>query len=241
MKVILCGYNWAGCKALDILISQGYNVFVFTHENPYHIPSLINLCDKKNIPCSTENISRSIFPFIPDLICSIYYMNIIKKEVIDSCDGKIFNLHPSLLPKYRGCSSLTWSLINGDPYAGFSYHYIDEGCDTGNILLQKKLKIEEWDTQQSLYMRIMFEGMIYFLEVIQMVLDNEKGIPQTGEATYFQRGCPFGGEINPEWDILATERFIRAMNFPPYPPAHFNNQNIYTIDQFINFKENNNG
>ena len=81
MKVILCGYNWAGCKALDILISQGYNVFVFTHENPYHIPSLINLCDKKNIPCSTENISRSIFPFIPDLICSIYYRNIIKKEV----------------------------------------------------------------------------------------------------------------------------------------------------------------
>lgn len=237
MKVILCGYNWTGCKALDILISLGHEVFVFTHDGPYHVPSLINLCQKLGVPYSTENISKSTLPFIPDVICSIYYRYIINKPVIDSCGGKIFNLHPSLLPKYRGCSSLTWALIHGEPYAGFSYHYIDEGCDTGNVLLQKKIKIEDWDTQQSLYMRTMFESMVHFPTALKMVLNEEKGEPQIGNATYFQRGCPLGGEIDPNWDMLATERFIRAMNYPPYPPARFNNESIYTIEQFIKLKK----
>jgi methionyl-tRNA formyltransferase len=237
MKVILCGYNWAGCKALDILVSLEHDIFVFTHDGPYHVPSLIDLCRKVGVSYSIENISRSTLPFIPDVICSIYYRYIIKKPVIDICDGKIFNLHPSLLPKYRGCSSLTWALINGEPETGFSYHYIDEGCDTGNVLLQKKIKIEEWDTQQTLYMRTMFESMVHFSTVLKMVLNGEKGEPQTGEATYFPRECPFGGIIDANWDLLATERFIRAMNYPPYPPARFNDENIYTLEQFINLKK----
>lgn len=241
MKVILCGYNWTGCKALEILNSEGHDVFVFTHEAPYHVPSLLNMCQQLGIPYSTKNISESLLPFPPDIICSIYYRNIIKKSVINSCNGKIFNLHPSLLPKYRGCSSLTWALINGETHAGFSYHYIDEGCDTGNILFQKTISIEPWDTQQSLYMRTMFESMTHFNKALKMVINGENGKPQTGESTYFKRGCPYDGAINSDWDLITIERFIRAMNFPPYPPATFNNENIYTLEQFISLKRKNDG
>ena len=86
----------------------------------------------------------------------------IKQDVIDIVNGKIFNLHPALLPKYRGCSSVTWAMINGEKECGFTYHYIDKGCDTGKIILQKAIKIEDFDTQLTLYNRVMFESMDYF-------------------------------------------------------------------------------
>lgn len=233
MKVILCGYNWCGCKAIDILISQGHEVYVFTHENPYHVPSVINMCNKNGIDYSLNKISNSELPFAPDIICSIYYRHIIDRNVIDSCRGKIFNLHPSLLPKYRGCSSLTWALINNEKVAGFTYHYIDEGCDTGDILIQRSLKIEEWDTQQSLYMRAMFLSMEYFNEVFEMVARGVKGSPQTGLTSYFPRGCPYDGQIDLSWDNEKIERFIRAMNHPPLPPARLGNELIYSIDDYL--------
>ncbi len=233
MKVILCGYHWCGCKALDILISQGHEVFVYTHENPTHIPSLGDLCRNRRIPYSTEDISRSNLPFTPDVVCSIYYRYIIKKHVIDLCRERIFNLHPSLLPKYRGCSSLTWAMINGESETGFSYHYIDEGCDTGLILLQRAITIEDWDTQQSLYMRVMFEGISCFSEVLEMVVSGAKGIPQIGTPSRYSRECPHGGSIDPSWDMVKIERFIRAMNYPPYPPAKSGDMDVRSYDEYL--------
>jgi len=233
MKVVLCGFNWVGCKALDILLRRGVEIFVYTHNNEYHVPSLINMCKKRHVSFSTETISEGNLPFLPDVICSIYYRNMIKTKVIELCKRKIFNLHPSLLPKYRGCSSLTWAMINGDSDAGFTYHYIDEGCDTGNIILQEKIRIEDWDTQESLYMRTMFLGISRFERALDRVTSGHPGYPQSGDGSYYSRGCPHGGEINPDWDYEAKERFIRAMIFPPYPLARFGGENIYSIDDLF--------
>ena len=146
MKIILCGYHWTGCKALELLLEEGHEVYVYTHETENYVADLEGLCVRKNIKYSLEKIQVSNMPFIPDVICSVYYRYRIKKDVIDAVNGKIFNLHPALLPKYRGCSSLTWAMINGEKECGFTYHYIDMGCDTGNTILQKKIKIEDFDT-----------------------------------------------------------------------------------------------
>ncbi len=233
MNVILCGYNWSGCKALDTLVAQGHEVFVFTHKNPSHIPSVIDHCQKLEVPYLLENISKARLPFNPDVICSVYYRYLIKKSVIDSCCGKIFNLHPSLLPRYRGCSSLTWAIINGESETGFSYHYIDEDFDTGSIIFQRPIKIEKWDTQQTLYLRTMFESMKYFQKAFNIVAAGIAGEPQTGESSYYSRGCPHNGEINSSWEIEYIARFIRALNFPPYPPARFAGKLIYTIEEYL--------
>lgn len=235
----MCGYNWSGCKALDTLLSRGHEVFVFTHENPWHVPSVITTCQKLKTPYSTENISKAKLPFTPDVICSIYYRYIIKKHIINCCNGRIFNLHPALLPKYRGCSSLTWAMINGETEAGFTFHYIDEGCDTGPILLQKSIKIEEWDTQQSLYMRLMFDSMGYFQEVFDMVLAGASGISQTGNTTYYPRECPYNGEIDPTWNVEKIERFIRAMNYPPYPVARLGGRDIHSMEEYLQLSSEN--
>lgn len=230
LNVILCGYDWAGCKALELLLRMGHNVFVFTHDSPYHIPNLAEYCSERKIPYSYENISDTKLPFLPDIICSIYYRFIISKNVIDSCSGKIFNLHPSLLPKYRGCSSLTWAIINGEKYAGFTYHYIDKSCDTGDIIIQEKIEIEDFDTQQTLYSRAMFFALQKFIEAFNHVVDGKTGKKQEGEHSYYKRGCPYNGQLDILWSLEQKRRFIRAMIHPPYPVAKIGDSNIYTFD-----------
>jgi methionyl-tRNA formyltransferase len=228
MNIILCGYHWTGCKALQILNKMGHNLFVYTHESSYHIPSLSEYCNELGVSYSTKNISTSELPFEPDVICSIYYRNIIKKRIIDSCGGKIFNLHPSSLPQYKGCSSLTWALINGEEQVGFTYHYINEGCDTGNIILQETLSIEKWDTQETLYTRAMYESMKYFPKALEQVILGVEGKQQADEGSYYSRGCPHDGQIDPNWDLAYKKRFIRAMIYPPYPVAQLEGRKIFS-------------
>ncbi|MDD4869246.1 MAG: formyltransferase family protein [Kiritimatiellae bacterium] len=107
-------------------------------------------------------------PFQPGVIASVYYRYLIDARVIQAVSRKIFNLHPSLFPKYQGCSSLTWVMIEGDDFCGYTYHLIDEGCDTGNVLIQKKIAIYDFDTQLSLYYRVMFEAVADFMNAFDM-------------------------------------------------------------------------
>lgn len=237
MKIILCGYHWTGCKALDLLQGQGHEVFVYTHESPYHVPDLADLCQRRGVPYSLQNVSHADLPFIPDVVCSIYYRYMIGPHVIEACSGKIFNLHPSLLPKYRGCSSITWAMINGESETGFTYHYIDAGCDSGDIIIQGKIAIEEWDDQSTLYQRVMFGAMSYFPEVLDRVVAGQNGVPQQGEATYHKRGCPHNGVIDSGWEPDYIRRFIRAMSNPPYPPATFQGNYVYCYDDYLRIIE----
>ncbi|WP_027216016.1 formyltransferase family protein [Butyrivibrio fibrisolvens] len=232
MKVILCGYHWTGCKALELLLDEGHEVFVYTHKAENCVADLAGLCEKKRIKYSLEKIGINNMPFKPDIICSIYYRFIIDSEVIDYVNGKIFNLHPALLPKYRGCSSLTWAIINGEQKCGYTYHYIDAGCDTGDIILQKEIIIEDFDTQLTLYNRVMFEAMKDFIVVFKHVVANKPGIKQNGESSYYKRGCPFDGIITNEMDDKMKERFIRAMIYPPYPVAQYEGNDIRTFMEY---------
>lgn len=229
MDIILCGYHWTGCRALEILLEAGHRVYVYTHESRNGIADLEGLCRKRGIGYTFEKISIENLPYRPDAICSVYYRYIISQKVIDAVEGKIFNLHPSLLPEYRGCSSLTWALINGEKECGFTYHYIEERCDTGDIIIQKAIKIEDFDTQLTLYHRVMFEAMSYFEEALGKVLRGDPGVRQTGEGSWYRRGCPLDGELTDDMDDELQERFIRAMIYPPYPPAVYRGSQIETI------------
>lgn len=236
-KVILCGYHWTGCKALLELLSREYTVYVYTHKTDNCCPDLEGLCKKMNVPYSLEKISGDNLPFVPDVICSVYYRYIIKPDVIRAADGKIFNLHPALLPAYRGCSSLTWAIINGESQCGYTYHYIDESCDTGRIILQERVDIEPFDTQLSLYNRVMFKSMEKFLDAFDFVDEGEKGVEQKGTASYYKRGCPCDGIIDPSWERDKIERFIRAMIYPPYKAASYKGNIVLSMDDYDKLNE----
>lgn len=236
-NILLCGYHWSGCKALNLLLDQGFNVFVYTHDNPPHVNSLKDYCDARSVPYSLERIRKSNLPFKPDLICSVYYRYLIENNIIAAVDGKIFNLHPSLLPKYRGCSSLTWAIINGETEVGYTYHYINEKFDEGNVILQRKITIEPWDTQLTLYHRVMFDAMDDFDNVVKLVLQGVTGTEQPTEgSSYYKRGCPFDGKIDDTWPLDRIDRFIRAMVYPPMPYATYRGTEVHTLREYLILK-----
>jgi methionyl-tRNA formyltransferase len=102
--------------------------------------------------------------------------------------------------------------------------------------LQKELDVEPFDNQGTLYNRVMFKSMEYFIEVLDLVMGGCVGIDQIGEGSYYKRGCPYDGLINAEWDSLYIKRFIRAMIYPPYSPAKFQQNNVLTFSDYLNLK-----
>ena len=111
-----------------------------------------------------------------DLLISHAFMHILPKEVLSVPKYGSVNIHPSLLPRYRGPSPTYWVLKNEELETGLTAHFIDEGIDTGDIITQKRLPLEKGDTVQSVIekMKPLISGLV--IETIERVLD-DKFIP----------------------------------------------------------------
>lgn len=99
-----------------------------------------------------------------------YCSQFIPMEVIDGATLGSLCYHPSILPRHRGASAISWTLIEGDDVAGFSIFWADDGLDTGPILLQKQVNVEPTDTLDSLFKRFLYpEGIKSMAEAVDMV------------------------------------------------------------------------
>ena len=92
-----------------------------------------------------------------EFICLAGFMKILSKNFIKKFKGKIVNIHPSYLPKYKGLNTSVRSLRNNEKYSGCSVHYVSEKLDSGKIILQKKVKITKNETEISLDRKILKE------------------------------------------------------------------------------------
>ena len=89
------------------------------------------------------------------LICLAGFMEILSKHFINSFEGKILNIHPSLLPKYKGLNTHQRAILNREKYSGCTVHLVNAKLDSGKIILQNKVKISKVDTPKSLAKKIL--------------------------------------------------------------------------------------
>jgi methionyl-tRNA formyltransferase len=233
VNIILCGFGLAAPGVMDYLLEHTDRLAVFTHDDLSYVPGLTRQADAAGVWHTTESINRAALPFEPDMIISIYYRYIIQPHIIEACNGRIFNAHPSLLPRHRGCSSIPWAMIEGDKETGVTFHYIDEGIDTGRIIGQIPTKIKPDDTQATLQARLAGLVVKYFPWAFERVREGDLGCVQIGPASYHPRQCPYDGQINPDWPIGKIERFIRAMIYPPLPPAKWSGYEIRSMNDYL--------
>jgi phosphoribosylglycinamide formyltransferase-1 len=106
-----------------------------------------------------------------DLVCLAGYMRILSPDFVSRWRGRVLNIHPSLLPKYRGTSPQRRALEAGDAVSGCTVHVVDEGTDTGPIVLQRVVPIVSGDTVESLSDRILEAEHALYPEAIERVLD----------------------------------------------------------------------
>lgn len=117
---------------------------LFLTNNAISEPLIEWLRAREAVTVHQDKLTMSdIGTFAPDLIVSYSYRHILKREVLDTMPGRFVNLHISLLPFNRGADPNAWSCLDGTP-KGVTIHEIDEGVDTGPILVQQAVAIDEW-------------------------------------------------------------------------------------------------
>jgi len=139
-----------------------------------HIPSFV--VDFKNF-VSKEEFHRALLEQVrslnPDLIVTAGFMRILSKDFVREFRMKILNIHPSLLPAFPGIHSQRQAIEYGAKVSGCTVHFIDEGVDTGPILLQSIVKIEEGMTEEELSRKILKEEHKILPEAIQLFIQNK--------------------------------------------------------------------
>ena len=122
---------------------------------------------------NNEEIIEEIKKLNPDVICVVAYGKILPKEIIDIPKLGCINVHGSLLPQYRGAAPIQWAVLNGDKKTGVTTMYMDEGMDTGDMILKQEVEIGEEETTGELWERLASIGAKLLVETLKQI---EKGV-----------------------------------------------------------------
>ena len=107
-----------------------------------------------------------------NIICLAGFMKILTANFIKKFKGKIINIHPSLLPKYKGLNTHQRALNNKEKYSGCTVHYVDSKLDSGKIILQKKVKIFKNDTSEKLSKRILKQEHLLYPKALEKIISS---------------------------------------------------------------------
>jgi phosphoribosylglycinamide formyltransferase-1 len=135
---------------------------------------LINLCvPSKGVERAEfdRRLMHELSPFDPALICLAGFMRVLTPEFIASFRGRILNIHPALLPSFPGMHAQRQALERGVRVTGCTVHLVDEGMDTGAILMQRAVDVLDGDTEESLSARILKQEHDVYWRAIEQVLD----------------------------------------------------------------------
>lgn len=147
-----------------------------------------------------------IFSFNPDLVISLSNPLILSKETL-SLQTKFINFHPGILPYYKGSLSTVHSILNNEDFVGGTWHYIDPGIDTGNIIHIVKIRSEKISAF-SLNHKIFSLGISNLEKVLEKVYSNDPGISQEKKGRFYYNKFPDVSDLE-----IETQK--RVLYFPP--------------------------
>jgi len=124
----------------------------------------------------------------PELVCLAGYVRILSPAFIERYRGRILNIHPSLLPKFAGLDPQRRALEAGEIRSGCTVHFVDEGTDTGPVILQREVPVEPGDTIETLSRRILEAEHRAYPEAIARVLETLPRAPESAHGTVHPGG-----------------------------------------------------
>jgi len=229
LNIIFMGTPEFGAIILEELIKAGYKpiLVVTASDKPVGRKQIITpppvkvLAEKYGIPVlqpgKIQNTKYEIQNTKPDLIIVAAYGQILPKEILEIPKNGSLNVHPSLLPKYRGPTPIQTAILNGDKKTGVTIILMDEKIDHGPIINQRALEIEKNETATTLQNKLAEFGASLLLETIQKW---QKGMLKTypqdeTKATYTKILTREDGRINWKKTAQALEKEVRAYTLWP--------------------------
>jgi len=232
-----CSIAFVGCvqegkECLQEILDAGGNVtaiFTFDEEMAAKTSGAVpfdDLAASYNIPLykikntNTPEAVEIIRQVTPDVIFVIGWTRLVSADVLAIPEYGCIGMHASLLPKYRGRAPVNWALINNETVTGNTMILLDDGVDTGDILLQRTIPITLADTCKTLYDKVAQAGREMIREILPYLDRGElPRSPQNhSEATVMPKRTPEDGLINWEKTSLELYNWVRALTHP-YPGA----------------------
>ena len=139
--------------SIDLIISNTIKAKGLRYSNQYKIKKKI--LNFKNNKIAEKKLLNLLKQNKIQFICLAGFMKILSSKFIKQFNGKIINIHPSLLPRYKGLNTHSRAIQNKDKFTGCSVHYVTEKLDSGKIIIQKKIKILKKDTPKSLAEKVL--------------------------------------------------------------------------------------
>lgn len=230
-RILFFGYSEVGYECLSLLLERGDNVVaLITHEdNPHEkiwfkTPAVA--ARERGIPVFTpESVNNDewrekIAALQPDLILSVYYRNMIGTKLLALPRLGAWNMHGSLLPKYRGRAPINWAVLHGEPRIGMTLHRMVKSADAGAIVDQEGVDIGPRDTAEQVFRKVLpCARRVLARQIDALLTGTAKETPQDeSQATYFGGRKPEDGRI--DWTQSSRQIFnlVRAVT-DPYPGA----------------------
>ena len=252
MRVIFMGTPDFAVPSLEALLTKHEVVLVVTQPDKPKgrgkkmVPTPVKACALEHgIPVlQPEKVKEPEFveqlrSYEPDLIAVTAFGQILSEPILEMPKYGCINVHASLLPKYRGAAPIQWAVIDGCEYSGVTTMQMNEGLDTGDILLTEKVKLDPKETGGSLFDRLSDVGAQLLVKTLEEAkagtLKPQKQNEE--EASYVKMIKKSFGELDFSKEADALERLIRGLN--PWPSAftHLNGKMLKIWDADVYTKE----
>ncbi len=230
-RILFFGYSEVGYECLSLLLERGDNVIaLITHaDNPnekiwFQTPALA--AKEKGVPVFTpESVNNDewrtkIAALECDLILSVYYRHMIGTKILAMPRLGAWNIHGSLLPKYRGRAPINWAVLHGEKRIGMTLHRMVKSADAGAIVDQEGVEIGPRDTAEQAFRKVLpCARRVLARQIDALLAGTARETPQDeSQVTYFGGRKPEDGRIN--WTQTSKQIFnlVRAVT-DPYPGA----------------------
>lgn len=229
--IVVFAYSEVGHACLKALIDRGENILaLFTHEDlpdeRQWFRSCAALAKAHGIPVYTvepregDTVERIVSDLAPDLIFSFYYRKMIPERILRHARLGAYNMHGSLLPRYRGRAPLNWAIIHGESETGVTLHVMVKEADAGDVIDMEVVSIGPEETAGQVAERIPAAAVRLVLRQIDGLKAGTapRHVQDVRKATYFGIRKPEDGRI--DWRQTARQVFnlVRAVA-PPFPGA----------------------
>ncbi|MGA2410373.1 MAG: formyltransferase [Candidatus Binataceae bacterium] len=227
---VLFAYHEIGFACMAELLAMGAPIAaLFTHDDSpgeqIWWRSCTELARAEQIPVfAPERIGdqsiAQVAAIKPEVIYSFYYRNLLPEAVLRLAPRGAFNLHGSMLPKYRGRAPVNWMIANGEREAGVTLHHMVARADAGDIVAQRPVPITDDDTALTLYHKLVPVGAAIVRECHPLIVAGRAPRrPQIlADGSYFGRRRPEDGRIDWKWPARRIFNLVRAVTHP-YPGA----------------------
>ena len=226
LNIIFMGTPDFAKESLEAIYNEGHNIIAVI-TNPDRpkgrgmkmIASPVKeFCIQKSIPVlqpeKIKDIKDTLIQLNPDLFCVVAYGKILPKDILEIPKLGSVNVHASLLPKYRGAAPIQWAVLNGEKITGVTTMFMDEGMDTGDIILKQEVEIGENETTGELWERLSKIGGRLLIETVDKI---EKGIaPREKQGNDFTLAPMLKKEISKiDWENKTAQEIknqVRGLN-----------------------------